>query len=379
VSRILYQNIKGRQISRHSYSGGLDFNCPKKYFWKRLQGWVERDERAALFFGRAVESAIEFHHNQNFEPGTGVLEFKQLWVREKDNGEITYGEKDGSWEALYKCGSELLALYEIMRPRLPLENAKFQQEIITPLFPGTDYEGLEHTAKLDIVAEPRWDHPLLPKIPKNGKTRKVIWDLKTSGARYFSDARLCSLDRQLREYSWATGIETVGFIVLVKNITEPATGHYVTLLENFAGLEAGESYIILDVDESFMILLNSKAEYAEYRRREGEIKGKGATAAKQDLLAEYVFKGFRVPRDLVTKCSIQFLPALISEQARQDAGENLKKEAIEIADCNTNGNFPQKSGVRYPHATCNVCSHLGLCLQDEKMTREKLVQISEDF
>lgn len=376
---ILYQNIKGRQISRHSYSGGLDWGCPKKYQYKRLEGWVEKEERAALSFGRAVESAIEFHHNQNFEPGTGVHEFKALWAREKDNSEITYGEKDGSWEALYKCGSELLALYEILRPRLPLENAKFQQEVITSLFPGTEYEGLEHTAKLDIVAEPRWDHPLLPPIPENGQPRKVIWDIKTSATRYFSDARLCSLDRQLREYSWATGIETVGFLVLVKNITEPSSGQYVTLLQNFGGLEAGESYIVLDIDESFVIILNSRAEYDEYRRRESEIKGKGATAAKQDLLTEYVFKGFRVPREFVTKCSIQFLPALISEQARQDAEFTIKKEAIEIADCNQNNNFPQKSGVRFPHACCNQCSHLGLCLNDTQLIKEKLVQLSENF
>jgi hypothetical protein len=376
---ILYQSSKGRQVSAHSYSGGLDFSCPKKYFWKRLQGWVEKDERAALSFGKAFESAIQFHHAQNFEQGTGINEFRQIWVKEKDNPEISYGEKEGSWGDLYKCGSELLALYEIMRPRLPLDNAVFQQKIVVPLFPGTEYDGLEHLSFLDIVAEPRWDHPLLPKIPENGQPRKIICDIKSSSSRYFSDPRLASLDRQLREYSWATGIETVCFLVGVKNITEPSSGQYVTLLQNFGGLEAGESYIVLDIDESFVIVLEKKVDYDEYRRREGEVKGKGATAAKQDLLTEYVFKGFRVPRELVTKCSLQFLPALISEQARQDAGENLKKEAIEIADCNTNGNFPQKSGVRYPHATCNVCSHLGLCLQDEKMTREKLVQIGEDF
>jgi len=379
VNRILYQNIKGRQISRHSYSGGLDWGCPKKYQFKRLEGWVEREERAALSFGRAVESAIEFHHNQNFEPGTGINEFKSLWAREKENGEITYGEKDGSWEALYKCGSDLLALYEIMRPRLPLENAKFQQEVITSLFPGTDYEGLEHTAKLDIVAEPRWDHPLLPRIPENGQTRKIIVDLKTSANPYFSDPRLASLDRQLREYSWATGIETVSFLVLVKNITDPSTGQYVTLLQNFSGLEAGESYITLDIEEGFVVILNSKAEYDEYQRRKSEIKGKGAETAKSELLAEYIFKGFRVPRELVTKCRIQFLPALISEQARQDAEFTIKHEAIEIADCNQNNNFPQKSGVRFPHAVCNQCSHRGLCLDDPQLIRENLVQISEDF
>jgi hypothetical protein len=377
---ILYQNIKGRQVTAHSYSGGLDWGCPRKYQHKRLNGWVERDERAALGFGKAVESAIQFHHNQNFEPGTGILEFKQLWLREKDNADVTYGEKDGSWEDLYKCGSELLALYEIQRPKLPLEGAVFQQKIVTPLFPGTEYDGLEHLAYLDIVAEPAWDHPLLPKILENGSpTRKVIWDLKTAQNSYFSDPRLASLDRQLREYSWATGISTVGFIVLVKNISAIGTGQWVNILQPTKGLGLGEPYTVLDTEDGYVVVLKSRLQYEEYQSRKALIVGKGAVAAKEALLAEYIFKGVRLPISSVTKTRIQFLPAIISDQARSDAEQLLKREAIEISACNLAGNFPQNPGVRFPHAVCSSCACLGLCLGDDALIKERLIQIDGVF
>jgi hypothetical protein len=276
-------------------------------------------------------------------------------------------------------GAKMLRLYEIMRPRLPLDNAIFQQKIVTSLFTGTDYEGLEHIAKLDIISEPRWDHPMLPPIPENGKTRKVIIDLKTANASYFKDPRLASLDRQLREYSWATGIETVAFLVLIKNVSEIGTGHSVTLLEEVSGLEVGESYSVLDTTKEYVILLGNRSEYEGYQRRKSEIKGKGAESRKTDLLAEYIFKGVKVPKEYLTKCRIQFLPALISDEARQSAEVKIKEEAIEISDCTEKNFFPQNPGVRFPHSVCGSCDCLGFCLGDEKLVHERLVQITEDF
>jgi len=379
MSRILYQNVRGYQVTQHSYSGGGDFACPRRYFHRRIGGWREKEERAALKFGCAVEDAILFFHNQNFEAGTGIGEFKQIWLRAENDPDITWTESSGSWKDHYVMGSSMLRLYEIMRPRLPLEGAVFQQKIITPLFPGTDYEGLEHIAKIDIISEPRWDHPLLPRIPEKGKTRKLVVDLKTAAQPYFSDPRLASLDRQLREYSWASGIETVSFLVFIKNISKPGVGHLVTLLEDFKGLEAGESYTVLDTEDDYVVVLNTRAEYDEYQRRKSAIKGKGAEAAKEELLAEYIYKGFRVPQESVTKCRIQFLPALISDEARESAEIKIKREAIEISDCNEQNFFPQNPGVRFPHSVCASCDCLGFCIGDEKLVAERLVQIGGDF
>jgi hypothetical protein len=73
------------------------------------------------------------------------------------------------------------------------------------------------------------------------------------------------------------------------------------------------------------------------------------------------------------------LPAIISDQARSDAEQLLKREAIEISACNLAGNFPQNPGVRFPHAVCSSCACLGLCLGDDALIKERLIQIDGVF
>ena len=371
MSKILYKNAQGHAITAHSHSGGGDFSCPKRYYWKRVQGYQSKEERPALEFGKAVESAIQFHHNKGFIPESGVEEFKLLWWKQKDS-QLDYTLKTGNWEDHYKMGVDLLKLYELTRPSLPIQNEQFQVRVKNPLFAeGSPDEGLEYLTILDMVCEVDSNHPLLPPVENPGLTRKLIIDIKTSAVSFYTDSRLSALDDQLRDYSWATGIETVAFLVLVKNHSDFTVGDWVTVL---SGPDTLKKYQILTVDDSRMVVLN-KTEYDDFQARKKEIKGAGAKAAAEALLTEYVYKGKRFTLQEVTKQRIQFLPAIIKQEDRDEAEYEARREALEISHYGEMNYWPKKPGVRFPNNVCQSCECLGLCLSDQAMISEKLVKI----
>ena len=68
----LFVDYKGNQKVRHSYSAGQEFDRnPYLFYLRRIVGWGEKDTKAALLFGRALESAIQFFHENN---GAGGVE-----------------------------------------------------------------------------------------------------------------------------------------------------------------------------------------------------------------------------------------------------------------------------------------------------------------
>jgi hypothetical protein len=372
---ILYTSVSGRQITAHSHSGGNEWSCPRRYKYKRIDGWQSREEGVALMFGKCVESAIQYHHQKGRIPETGVDEFKVLWWKQHDNEELTYTQKSGDWDDHYRMGVELLSLYEAILPTLPIQNEQFQVEVKRPLFgPGEPQEGLEFVVKLDMISEVPADHPLLPQ---NGSTglRKVIIDIKTSSNSFYTDSRLSALDDQLIDYSWVTGIETVAFLVLVKNHTELGTGDWVTIIR---GPKVGKKYQVIDINPQRVLVL-TKSDYDDYMARKKLTKGKGAKEACDTLLTEYFYKGQSFRREDLTKQRIQFLPAVISEEDRQEAYQVARQEAAEISCASQNNFWPKKPGVRFPHNPCNSCEMLGLCINDPQLIQEKLVQISGVF
>ena len=375
MSRILYTNASGKQISAHSHSGGGDWKCPRKYYYKRVEGYQPRDERAALQYGKCVESALQFYHNSNFTEGAGVDEFKVLWWKFKDDTDITFTEKSGNWEDHFRMGIEMLALYEIEHSKLPLDNPQFQVTIKTPLFPDDpEYDGLQYTTILDMICEVPNDHPLLPPL-EGEATRQIIVDIKTSANSYYTDPRLSSLDDQLRDYSWATNIPTVAFLVFVKNHSEIGTGDWVTVLR---GEKSGKKYQAFDNKEGKVLVL-TKQDYEEYISRKKEIKGAGSKEKQEALLTEFFYRGYSFNREDVTKQKIQFLPAIISQEDREEARREAGREAAEISDCSAQNYFPKKPGVRFPNMVCNQCECLGLCIGDAELVKEKLIQIGGDF
>ncbi len=371
----LYRSVSGRLVTAHSHSGGGDWSCPRKYKYKRMEGWQSRDDGVALIFGKCIEAAIQYHHLQGRVPETGIDEFKLLWFKQRDNEEIAYTEKSGDWDAHYRTGVEMLTLYESILPTLPIHNENFFVEVVRSLFPEDHPKhGLEYKAILDMVVTTDANHPLLPQNGSVGP-RPMIIDIKTSSNPYYSDPRLSALDDQLRDYAWITGIPLVAFLVLVKNHTEPGTGDWITVLR---GPKAGKKYQVIDNDGKRVIVL-TKSDYDEYISRKKGFKGAGAKEKADTLLTEYFYKGYTFSREDITKQRIQFLPAVISQEDMDEAEEVARQEAYEISCASDNDFFPKKPGVRYPHDPCKTCDCLGLCIGDPALVKEKLIQISGDF
>jgi len=71
----LYVNSKGQEVRSFSYSAGSLFHeCAQKFKLSRLDGWRERELRASMEFGKAIENAIQAYHvRQNVERAIAVF------------------------------------------------------------------------------------------------------------------------------------------------------------------------------------------------------------------------------------------------------------------------------------------------------------------
>jgi hypothetical protein len=67
---------------------------------------------------------------------------------------------------------------------------------------------------------------------------------------------------------------------------------------------------------------------------------------------------------------IQYLNTTISEAQRLEYGQLVEAtiDQIEAAQ------FPSHSGIRFPQNGCVSCSHLGLCLDDQKLIDSSLIR-----
>src|SRR5271163_1011324 len=147
----LYIDAEGRERNRHSYSAGLEFDaCPFRYWLHRVMGWREKDSKAALLFGRALEDAIQFYHQTGGR--MGEEEFIRLWTMCKDK-ELTYTKKEVNWDSLMRAGREMMRLYIIRQPSLPVPmDTIFQRQFTKEVFPGDPkFGGIEFFAKLDMI------------------------------------------------------------------------------------------------------------------------------------------------------------------------------------------------------------------------------------
>lgn len=375
MSRILYRSERGRDIVNHSHSGGSVWSCPRKYKLKKISGWQQKEDGPALAFGIALEKALQYYHVHGREKGSGVDEFKILWLKYKDDPEIKYTEKSGDWEDHYRMGAEMLRLYEYILPTLPIDNEQFQVKEVVDLFPhNEEYNGIGYDARADIICEVDNNHPALPPLD-GGPTRRLIVDIKTSSNPYHSDPRLSALDEQLIDYSWVFDIPTVSFLVFVKNPSGIVSSDWVTVL---SGDKAGKQYIAYDINEERVLVL-PKSLYDELQDRKKGIKGKGSKGRLEELSAEYFYKGLRFKPEDLTKQKIQFLPAIIDEQTRADAQMVARQEAMAIADAYAADFWPKMPGVRFPHNQCLNCEMLGICAGIPELVEERLVKISNEF
>jgi PD-(D/E)XK nuclease superfamily len=167
--------------------------CPRSYRYRYLDGWREKDTRAAMIFGRCFEQALAAYFCR--EDSEAVL-FRD-WGTYRE-ATLEYG-KGETWDKLVHQGIQLLHLFaqdNRVRIRRPKQN--LQLKMLRAL-PG----GSEFVSYIDAIGE------------IDGQRHLIDW--KTTTSRYPEEpAGLLSLDPQLICYSWISGIREVALVVFVR-------------------------------------------------------------------------------------------------------------------------------------------------------------------
>jgi hypothetical protein len=400
----LYVNSKGQPWRKHSYSAGLDFDlCPYKYYLRRVQGWKERDNKARLLFGRAVESAIQFYHEHG---GVGGREeFHRLWEHPcernrctcagrlfKDRTDIVYTKTERDWATLDADGDDLLRLYAIRQPSLPIPLAGqivFQREVSKEVFPGNpDYGEIEDAGRLDMICWVQPDHPRLPHLdwkPEYGVLRPLIIDMKTSGKDYPEEQGMAAFDEQLRRYSWLSGIHDVAFLVAVKKGRKLQKGSSVTLLADAGAFKAGEEAVVARMDgEAAWLLANDyqlelmDKEQGEKKDKNGTVKNDQTKAAKERAQKWLDDNGTKISVGSLTRQRIQFNAGFVTTESQLDAGYICANQIVSIVNARKSGHWTNKFGVRFPHDNRTDPYFQAFVLKDEGFRQENFVKSAEE-
>src|SRR5882724_11540667 len=167
--------------------------CPRRYRHRYLDGWREKDTRAAMLFGRAFESALAafFRH----EDSSAILFREWSACRQQD---LQYSKYD-SWDRMLQQGIQLLERFcqdDRIRIRQPRHN--LQVKFVLPIGGQNEF-----VAYIDAIGE------------LDGKRCLLEW--KTTSSRYPEEPDgLLALDPQLVCYSWITGVSEVAQVVFVR-------------------------------------------------------------------------------------------------------------------------------------------------------------------
>jgi hypothetical protein len=170
--------------------------CPRRYRHRYLDGWQEKDTRAAMLFGRCFEQAVAalFRH----EDPAAVL-FEQ-WAPFK-NLALLYSKND-TWDRMFRQGIQLLERFA-QDGRVQISHPRSHQQIrvTRALSSENDFIGY-----VDAIGE------------LDGTSCLLEW--KTSSLRYpVEPVGIAALDPQLVCYSWLTGISQVAQVVFVRKRT----------------------------------------------------------------------------------------------------------------------------------------------------------------
>ena len=363
----LYVNSKGQYVTRHSYSGGDTFNfCAQKYYLDRVQGWSEKEQNAAKFFGTALEKAVTFWHQRKQNTAAAVAEFVRLWAEHKDQP-YKYSKSDLDWDRLNLTGQELVKLYALRYPTFPYivtNPDDFQVETKLEIFPGTRLQGLEFISYIDLMAEDK------------DTQSPIIIDMKTSGKDV---PELTVMDPQLRSYAWAKRdmprfVGLVAFLWFRKMGRTISKGDIVTILESQSLLSAGTESVVLAQDD-FGLWVGPRASLLDEMDAQFKGTSKAVVAARQAFVEA---RGIHVLERDITKQRVQFKKVTISAASADDIGRSIKRDMINIESANAKGFWPMQSGVRYPNEKCPNCCMRGICSSQPEIRDTLLMRKQTD-
>jgi hypothetical protein len=339
---VLYVNPKGVAHRKHSYSAGRDFENPYRYYLRRVLGWRESDNRACFKFGRAFEEALQFHHDNN---GQGAVDdFVKRWLVFQDVKDLKYTKKEKDWANLNKTGIEMLKLYVIKQPSLPIPlggQSVFQREYEKEVYPGdVNYGEISMAGKIDIICYTDPEHPMLSKVnwkPEYGVLRPLIVDVKTAGINYHESQGEAAYDKQLCIYSWLTGIRDVSLLWFTKTGHRLEKGSSATLLEDAfgEGFKAGDEVVVAQVTEEGVWIVKNDyfltvMEEAQGRKPDGKLDTtKAATERKTNWLTS---NALRVPESYLTRQRLQFNAGRVSPESAENAGRIAGSQIQQIVN-----------------------------------------------
>lgn len=354
---LLYINSKGDVQRRHSYSAGLEYDrCPFAYYQKRVLGWREKDDRASFKFGRALEQAIQFYHD-NIGKG-GIEKFIELWAAHKDETDLKFTKTERDWSSLNKAGIEMMRLYIIRQPSLPLPlggSVVFQREYSKFIFDGDpEYGDIEFMGKLDIVSYVSPDHSMLPKVnwkPEYGILRPLAIDIKTSAIDLPENPGIAAYDKQLRAYSWLTGIRDCALLWFKKCGHNFQKGSSITLLADAGNFKAGAEAVVAKVDGDKAYVVANDFMLEEMAKAQGK-KEDGSTdqskAAKEKGMAWLKENAPLVPISDMTRQRLQFNIGFVTIESANDAGQIAARQIVQIVNSWKTKTYPQTFGIRFP-------------------------------
>lgn len=353
MSAILYQNSSGRDVTTHSYSGGSEFrNCARKYQLRRLVGWKEKKNSAAREFGKCVESAIQAYHENECKPGWGVDEFKRFWAQHQE-APLDYTDREGNWKDLYQIGTDFLKLYELKWETFGYTAPRFQASYRKVVFPGSELSDLDYVAYIDLLGKTETGH--------------IIVDIKTGAAALDETPGMLSLDPQLRRYAWVSGIPNVAFLQFIKTRPGLKKGDDVIIL---SGAKAGEQAVVLMDNHDDRVVVLSPDAFEAYQTAAKGLRGKALEGAVHSAS----LTGMVYHPDELTKQRLQFLTTVITPEEMEETGEIVGREMVEIVAANKTGKWAQNPGVRFPDNRCGWCALRGICLKNQTLVDDLLVQ-----
>jgi len=160
--------------------------CPRRYRHRYLDGWQEKDTRAAMLFGRAFERSLAAYFLR--EDAAAVL-FRE-WAACQNQG-LQYTNRD-TWDRMLQQGIQLLDRFcqdDRIRVRKPRHNLQIK-------FTRSVSEKNDFVAYVDAIG--------------NVDNTRCLIEWKTTSSRYPEEPEgLLALDPQLVCYSWMTGISEV--------------------------------------------------------------------------------------------------------------------------------------------------------------------------
>src|SRR6266571_3088347 len=167
--------------------------CPRRYRHRYLDGWREKDTRAAMLFGRAFESALAAIFRR--EDPAAVLFREWSACRNQD---LQYSKGD-SWDRMLEQGVQLLDLFcQDGRVQIRQPQRNLQVKVTRSISPTNNF-----VAYIDGIG-------YLDRL-------RCLLEWKTTSSRYPEEPEgLLALDPQLVCYSWITEIPEVAQVVFVR-------------------------------------------------------------------------------------------------------------------------------------------------------------------